>query len=253
MRAQLLEITCAPGGPRSALPGSVPLLKSPVIAKEGPRERLLRDGVSVLSDAELVAVLLSTGARRTPVHAIAAELLLLHGGLNGLRRVSANVLASTHGVGIGKATRILAAIELGSRVVHLRPKLGRSVRTSADLFAALPPQLGMAEVESFYAIALDAKNRPLSVACVAQGSAASCMVTPSDAFRSVFREAAVGVAFAHNHPSGDTEPSDDDMDLTIRLRRAGQLLGVHVIDHIIVGGDDYYSFVDAGLLPGEMP
>lgn len=230
----------------------MPALKSPVMPIDGPRERMVRGGASALSDAELVAVLLSTGAQRAPALAIAAELLLLHGGVTGLRKVSASVLASTYGVGLGKAARILAGIELGARVAHLRPKLGRSVRSSADLFAALPPQLGLAEVESFYAIALDAKNRPLSVSCVAQGSVACCMVTPSDVYRAVLREAAVGVAFAHNHPSGDTEPSDEDVQLTTRLRQAGLLLGIHVVDHIIVGMDDYFSFVDAGLLQHEI-
>ncbi|MBK8171393.1 MAG: DNA repair protein RadC [Sandaracinaceae bacterium] len=229
------------------------MMDSPVFdaPPDGPRERLMQNGAASLSDAELVSVLLATGTHEEPVQVLAARLLSLHGGVASLARAGVGMLASMRGVGIGKATRIAAAIELGRRASIVQPPFCKPVTTSAELHAVLRAHLAWSEVENFFAIPLDAKNRPMGHVRIAQGGVAVCGVSPSDAFRAVVREAAVGVVFAHNHPSGDTTPSHDDIELTIRLCQAGELLGVRVVDHIIVGKESYFSFVDARLLPSR--
>lgn len=214
----------------------------------GPRERLRAVGTERLSDAELLALLLGTGARKEPVGVLASRLLHELGGLGGLGRVGAGALEQLSGVGPTKASRIIAALELGRRVAT-RP-LPRRVRigSSREVDAALRPRLATADVEHFVAIALDAKNRPVAEISIARGSLAACPVSPADVFRALLREAAAGVVFVHNHPSGEPSPSAEDVALTDRLRRAGELLGVAVLDHVIIGREGYFSFLDAGLL-----
>lgn len=218
----------------------------------GPRERLVTVGREALSDAELLALLLGTGTREEHVTVLAARLLHEAGGLAAIAKLGVGALASMTGLGVGKATRVLAAIELGSRVAA-RPLLPRApITSSRDVAAALTPRLATSDVEHFVAIPVDARNRPLGELRLCQGGLAECPVKPGDVFRALLREAAHGVIFAHNHPSGEPKPSDDDIALTARLEAAGALLGIRVLDHVIVGREGYFSFLDAGLLvPGR--
>lgn len=206
---------------------------------EGPRERMRVVGTERLSDAELLALLLGTGARAEPVSVLASRILHELGGIAGLRRI---------GVGPTKASRIVAAIELGRRVATRPLPRGERIGSSRDVDAALRPRLADADAERFVAIALDAKNRPVAEVEVARGGLSACPVSPSDVFRSLIKEAAAGVVFVHNHPSGEPSPSAEDVELTERLRAAGELLGVRVLDHVIIGREGYFSFLDAGLL-----
>lgn len=215
---------------------------------DGPRERLARVGVEALSDAELVALLLGTGARGVPVEVLAASVLAERGGLGGLERAGLGVLAARVGVGEGKACRLLAAVEVGRRVGAVPLSRGARLTSSRDIDAALRPRLARAEVEHFVAIPLDAKNRPTGELRIASGGLSVCPVSPSDVFRALLRESASGVIFVHNHPSGDPAPSREDQLITERLLRAGELLGVRVLDHVILARDGYFSFLDAGLL-----
>jgi DNA repair protein RadC len=216
--------------------------------REGPRERLRREGKAALSDEELVALLLGTGTAGEPVAILAARLLGAVGGLAGLARSGIGALAALGGVGESKAARLVAALELGRRV-HQRPwSPGPRIETSRDVDELLRARLAEAEVEHFVALALDAKNRVTAELRIAVGGLSACPVAPADVFRALLREAAAGVVFAHNHPSGDATPSADDLALTDRLVRAGALLGVRVLDHVIIARGGYFSFVDAGLL-----
>jgi DNA repair protein RadC len=173
------------------------------------------------------------------------------GGLAALRRAGVGTLEQLNGVGPGKASRILAAIELGRRVVS-RPLPRRArIGSSREVYAALRPRLGDADTERFLAIALDAKNRPVAELEIARGGLSACPVSPADVFRALLREAAAGVVFVHNHPSGEPSPSSEDVALTERLRLAGDLLGVRVLDHVIIGREGWFSFLDAGLLGPE--
>ncbi len=220
---------------------------------EGPRERLRSVGAPHLSDAELVALLLGTGTSREHVSVLASRLLNEAAGLRGLARLGLGGLAATSGVGESKAARLMAALELGRRAASLSPVSMERIGTSHDVVALVGPRLRDAEVEHFVALALDARNRPLAMIEVAKGSITACPVAPADVFRAVLREAGPAVVFAHNHPSGDPQPSPEDIVLTDRLVSAGRLLGIHVVDHVIVARDGHFSFLDAGLLARKPP
>lgn len=211
----------------------------------GPRERLQLYGADTLSDGDLVSLVLGTGARGEPVEVMAARLLDEAGGLRALSLLD---LRRRSGIGPTKAGRLRAALELGLRAASEPLSAARPIHNSRDVHAAVAPRLRPAQSEHFLAIALDAKNRPLRQILIALGGLTSCALTPADAFRPVLREPAAGVIFVHNHPSGEPSPSDDDIAMTRRLCATGRLVGLKVLDHIIVGGDSYFSFLDAGLL-----
>ena len=214
----------------------------------GPREQLQLRGAHSLSDAQLLAVVLGSGSSGAPVAVLAERLLQRAGGLRELARLGAAGLASEPGLGPSKACRLEAAFELGIRLSS-RPLLrGRPLGSSRDVIAAVAPRLRAAEQESFIAVALDAKNRPLSELEIARGGLSACAVQPADVFRQVLRVPAASVIFVHNHPSGEPLPSDEDVAFTRRLVTAGELLGLQVLDHLIIGARDEFSFLDAGLL-----
>lgn len=221
---------------------------APIPLPERPRERLLRRGPEGLADDELVAVLLGTGAPATTARAVAARLLDEAGGVRGLGRVGGGLLAACPGVGAAKAARLLAAIELGRRVIARPLDPGRPLASSRDVAAAFRPRLADAAEERFLVVALDARNRPIREEEVARGSAAACPVSPAAVFRRLIAEAAVAAVFVHNHPSGDPSPSPEDVAFTERLVQAGALLDVAVLDHVIVARGGHFSFLDEGLL-----
>lgn len=214
------------------------------------RERLYRLGPARLADVELVTLLVGAGGQREPPGVFATRLLHEVGGLQGLARLPASALERVRGIGPSRAGRLAGAAELGRRLVERPLSRRRRLTSSREVDAALRPRLAGEEVEHFFAIALDAKNRPLAEIMVSRGSVTACPVAPSDVFRPLLREAAVGVVLVHNHPSGEPTPSRDDVVLTERLRRAGQILGVEVLDHVIIGRAGYFSFLDAGLFRG---
>lgn len=216
---------------------------------QGPRERMRALGPDRLSDADLLALLLGTGSSREPVTVLASRILHRLGGLHGLLREGPHTLERLSGVGPTKAARIAAAVELGRRVLSEPLGRGERMASSRDVDRALRPRLATAEVEHFLAVPLDARNRPMGEVLIALGGLSACPVAPADVFRALLRYAAAGVVFVHNHPSGEPSPSTDDVALTERLRRAGDLLGLAVLDHIIIGAEGYFSFLDAGLLP----
>lgn len=220
----------------------------PNVHSDGPRERLALHGEAALSDVDLLAVLLGTGSSREPVAVLAARLMARAGGLDGLRRMGVRDLAGCAGIGPTKACRLRAALELGVRASSQPLSAREPIKSSRDVDRALRPRFRDATREHFVAIALDVRNRPVAFLEIAVGGLASCAVSPADVFRDVVREAAAAVVLAHNHPSGDCAPSDEDVAITERLRQAGELVGVRVLDHLILGHDGYFSFLDAGLL-----
>jgi len=207
-------------------------------------------GRGSLSDADLIALLLGTGARSLPVSVVAARLLELTGGLEGLVGLGLPELEAELGVGATQAGRLLAAVELGTRLAARPLQRNAPITSSRDVDAALRPRLRDDAREHFFAIAVDSRNRPIAELEIAVGGLTACCVSPADVFRPVLRQAAAGVLFAHNHPSGEAQPSEEDGQVTQRLVRAGQLLGVSVLDHLVLGHSGYFSFLDAGLLAG---
>jgi DNA repair protein RadC len=216
---------------------------------ERPRERLLAAGLDALSDAELIATLLGTGTRGSTAVDVARELLASYGDLPTLQRATAVDLANRRGVGLAKACALAAALELGRRAQRPRAMRHR-LRTAADVYALAAPKLAHLPREVFVAVCLDAKNGVLREARIAEGGLTSVTVLPREAFAPVLRESAPAVVFVHNHPSGDAEPSGDDVNLTRTLCEAGHVLGVKVVDHVIVGHDRFVSFADRGFMEG---
>jgi DNA repair protein RadC len=211
-----------------------------------PREKLLTHGAAALGDNELLALVLGSGSRERNALAVANELLAARGGLPGLLRSSVDDLSRASGVGHAKAAQVLAAIELGRRALSHRYRERPQLLAPSETAAFLMPVFGGRTIEQFGVVLLDTKYRVIRTTLVAMGTLNSTIVEPRD----VYREAAMGAAFAvvafHNHPSGDPSPSPDDVDLTYRLKAAGTLMGIDLLDHVILGDGRYFSFKEMG-------
>ncbi|MES1205131.1 MAG: DNA repair protein RadC [Pseudomonadota bacterium] len=206
-----------------------------------PRERLLAHGAAGLSDCELLAVVLGSGTTGMNVIDVAHALLARSGGLAGLARASMDELRGQPGVGDAKGAAVLAALEIGRRSVGERPARGQRIASAPEVWTHLRARLGASPVEEFWALALDVRHRVLWEACLARGSLTGVDVHPRDVFRPLIRGGAAAVVFCHNHPSGDPSPSRQDLDLTLRLRDVGELCGIAVLDHVVVGADGFVS------------
>ncbi len=217
----------------------------------GPRERLKQVSVDALSDEELVCLVLATGTKTLSVFELSRGVLETAGGLRSLSRMSLaemTHLQGASGLGPAKASRLVAAFELGRRALSVPLEQKRALHSSADVVEAYKSRLASNANESFWIIALDAKFRPLRELRLASGGLLSCAFTPADVFRELLRERAAAAIFIHNHPSGDPAPSPDDLRTTEELRKAGSLLGIEVVDHVIIGSSGHFSFRDAGIL-----
>lgn len=221
--------------------------------KRGPREKLLERGIAALSDADLIALLLGTGAADEPVAILAARVLHELHGVQGLTRASLRQLAALRGIGEGKAARLTAAIELGRRAVARPLVRGSKIGSSEDVYRSFGPRLSTQQHEELWAVALDVRQRVLAELPLARGGAAACAISMADVFRPLLREGAAAMILVHNHPSGVTDPSAEDLAFTERLAQAGELLGILLLDHVIVGSDGYFSCLDAGLYRGSPP
>jgi DNA repair protein RadC len=213
-----------------------------------PREKLLAHGAAALGDNELVALVLGSGYQNRDALAVANDVLTARGGVHGLSRSTADDLGRAPGVGPAKAAQLLAAIELGRRTLTRAPEERAQLLSPHETAAFLMPAFGGRTVELFGLVLLDTKYRVIRTAIVAVGTLNSTIVEPRD----VFREAALGSASAvvvfHNHPSGDPTPSQNDMDLTRRLKAAGALMGIDLVDHVILGDARYCRFKEIGWL-----
>ena len=213
-------------------------------APERPRERLLAGGPRLLSDADLLALLLGTGTAACSARSTALSLAEAM-PLDELARAPAEALAAWPGIGEARAAAITAAFELGRRAAWAPPRRGERCLDPGRVHELLR-HAAHAEREGFHVVLLDVRGRLLRTVQVAEGSLSQCPVSPRDALRPAVREGAHSVVFAHNHPSGDPSPSPEDADLTERLRAAAELVGVPARDHVIVATGGYYSFVEAG-------
>jgi DNA repair protein RadC len=215
-----------------------------------PRERLDAVGPEALSDAELTALLLRTGGRGADALAVASRLLERHGGILGLARASRRELSAAAGVGPAKQATLRAAFELGRRLAAGRLAPGTALRGPADVFRHFHPTLRDAAHERFLVVLLDGRHRLLRHELVSQGTLTASLVHPREVFRPALRESAAALVLVHNHPSGDPAPSAEDREVTARLVRAGELLGVPVIDHVVVAERGYASLRETGLGDG---
>ena len=216
--------------------------------EERPRERLIADGPQALTNAELLAIIIRSGVPGSSAIDLARQLITESGDLRTLSRKSVGELRR-NGIGPAKAAQIRAALEIGSRLAAegaLRP--GQAFRRSRDVFDRYHTKLRDLKKESFHILLLDVKNRLIRDGEVSVGNLSSSLVHPREVFRDAIREAANGVIFVHNHPTGDPTPSSEDKEITNRLKHAADIIGIKVLDHIIVGEGRYVSFADEGML-----
>ncbi len=218
-------------------------------ANDGPRERLAALGPEALGDSELVALLLRTGGNDADALETARELLVRHGGLSGLARASVRELRGP-GVGPVKIASLRAALELGQRMATRRIAQGDAIGDPADVYHHFYPRLRHALCECFYILLLDGRHRLSREVLVSKGTLTASLVHPREVFRPALREAAASIVLVHNHPSGDPTPSAEDLAVTERLVRAGEILGVGVLDHVVVAEQGYRSLREIGAFPG---
>jgi DNA repair protein RadC len=222
-------------------------------AAERPRERLLAHGAAQLTDTELIALLLGSGTRGNSA-AVLARALLEARGLATLALAEPHELAATQGIGVAKAARLLAACELGRRVAARPLQRGDRIGSPEDVHRHFHARLRDAPAEQFHTVLLDSRHRVIRSVLTSQGTLTASLVHPREVFRPALREAAAALVLVHNHPSGDPSPSLEDREITRRLARAGALLGVPVLDHVIVADRGWTSLREEGdLLPARDP
>jgi DNA repair protein RadC len=219
---------------------------------ERPRERLMKLGADTLSEAQLLAIMLATGDASSGQSALDLAMYLVRtfDGLRALDAASIAELCQIKGIGPAKATTIKAALELGKRLFGEPVQRHLKVTSPQDLVNYFQPRLQHLRKEVFKAVLLNTKHQMLKDVTVSEGSLSASLVHPREAFLPAIKESAAAVIFLHNHPSGDPTPSTEDKELTLRLAEVGQLVGISVLDHIIIGSGSpgYISFRDAGLL-----
>jgi DNA repair protein RadC len=213
-----------------------------------PREKLLRAGAAALGDNELVAIVLGTGVKDRDALALAQDVLEAASGVHALSTVDVHALSRLPGVGLARATRLLAAVELGRRVISGRRAERPRLATPADTARYLLPRYSGQREERFGVVMLDTKNRLIRLEMVSIGTLDRSIAHPREVFRPATLASAARVVLFHNHPSGDPAPSPDDVQLTRRLAAAGTILGITVADHVILGEGRYFSFREAGVL-----
>lgn len=214
-----------------------------------PREKLLLKGKAALSDAELIAILLGSGSRNETAVELAKRVLTSSGNnLSELGRLDVAALTKFKGIGQAKAISIITAMELGRRRRQSEALSRKKISGSAHAFELFQPLIGDLPHEEFYASYLSNSNKVLTVECISKGGITGTMADLRMIFRRAVNLNATGLIIAHNHPSGSINPSAPDKSLTQKIKEAGNLMDVKLLDHLIVTEHQYYSFADEGLL-----
>ena len=217
--------------------------------EERPRERLVEHGVSCLTDAELLGIILFNGYQGKTSVDIAKELLIENGkSLRKLDSLSYTEMSSVKGIGLAKFAQIKAALEIGKRLLREESSIKKKINNASDLVDYYKPYMRDMKKEIFKLIMLDVKNKIIKDSTISEGSLTESIVHPREVLREIVRASAASVIFLHNHPSGESNPSKNDMDITERLVEACNIIGVKVLDHIILGEDNFTSFAQEGLL-----
>ena len=207
-----------------------------------PRERLIREGSESLTDEELLAIIISTGTKDKNVIELAREILETF-SYEELSEIEVEELSQIKGIKNAKASTIVASLKFGKRINQkVLEKAKVTIEKSEDIYNYLKSDLEFLNQECFYAILLDTKNVIISKEEITRGTLDASLVHPREAFKVAIKKSAKSIIFAHNHPSGDSNPSKEDYLITKRLVDAGDLLDIRVLDHIIIGKDNYYSF-----------
>lgn len=226
-----------------------------MIASERPQERLERHGADALSDREILAMILRSGPKGVDVLTLSGQLIDQAGSLSNLLRWSAEDFKKIHGIGTVKALQLLAVMSFAKRILKEDDGIDTPFDSPEVVARHFHTLIAGMEIEKFWVLCLDRKNRLLRRVEVTSGTATNSLVHPREVFREAIRLSAAAVIVAHNHPSGDPAPSRPDINATRQLREAANVVGIDLLDHIILGqkskdpqGIGYYSFNEAGLI-----
>lgn len=210
-----------------------------------PREKMLLKGIHALSDAELLAILIATGTKNESALGLGKQVLnLTQNNLNQLGKLSVKDLQKVKGIGIAKAITISAALELGRRRKLEDAQISVTIKTSKQAFLYFEPRLNDLRHEEFWVAYLGRNHKLIEVKKISEGGVSGTVADPKIIFKHAIDLMASSIVLSHNHPSGSLKPSDADIQLTKKIIRAGKVLDVYVMDHIIIGDRDYYSFAD---------
>jgi len=216
-------------------------------AQERPRERLKKYGAASLSNAELLAIILRTGAASESVLNLSAKLLARFGGLSGLAKAGFGELCMERGLAEAKAAQLKAALELGRRLLSTQPEERLVVKSPQDVANLLQAEMSFLDQEELRLVLLNTKNQVLAISQLYKGSVNTSLIRVSELFREAVRENCPALVVVHNHPSGDPTPSPEDIKITEQIVKAGKLLDIEVLDHLIIGHQRYVSLKERGL------
>ena len=217
-------------------------------AHERPRERLIQSGDEYLTDAELLGIIIRDGTTNYTAIDIAQELLTKYGDFRKLSSASIGELCKTEGIGPARAAQIKASLAIAKRFSATSIKPGRQFKCSNYIYNHFHEQLRGKKQETFLVVLLDNKNRVIKEVIISAGSLTSSIVHPREVFNPAIKESAASVIFVHNHPSGDPEPSKEDIQMTQRLLEVGNVVGIKILDHIIIGNECFVSLKDRGII-----
>lgn len=217
---------------------------------ERPRERLVKHGGGALSDAQLLAILIGSGDSGTKKSAVdlCRDLLKKFDHLNNLDQASIHELCQVKGIGPAKAAQIKAALEVGKRLAVTRSGNGGRMTGSRALVDYFAPFMQNLRKEVVKVALLDNKLQIIRDFVISEGSVNASIVHPREVMIPAIKESASKIVLVHNHPSGDPSPSQADIEITHRVNKAGEIIGIKLLDHIIIGGTEYYSFADEGMI-----
>lgn len=210
------------------------------------RERMYRLGVQALTNVELLTLVIGTGAIKNAAE-IVQQLYGEHGSLLGIARLGLIDLQNIQGIGLPKAMQLKSAIELGGRIRTEQIGLRPLIKTPAEAAEMLLPEMGLLEQEEVRTMLLDSRNRMIAIPMIYRGTLSSANMRVCEVFREAIRYNAASVIVCHNHPSGDPTPSSDDIFVTKELTKAGKILGIDVLDHLVIAQNRHVSLKESGL------
>lgn len=220
------------------------LMIKDMLISDRPRERAIKYGISSLSNEELVSIILKSGTKNYSVKDLSNDLLSKVKSISELKNFTVSSLSKISGIGKVKAITLLASLELGKRVYYLQDKSNVKLNNSKKIYEYFKDLFIDENQENFYAIYLDTKSNLISYKLLFKGTLNTSCVHPREIFKYAFLDSAYSIVIIHNHPSGDATPSNEDRELTSNLMNIGMIMSIPIVDHIIIGKNEYFSFYE---------
>lgn len=219
-----------------------------MIKEERPRERLIKYGVSSLSNEELISIIIRTGTKGESVKELSKKILNVFESINDLKKLDINMLSKIKGIGKIKTIELISALELGRRVYYDNKFDKEKIKNGEDIYKVFKPIIKDNSQEHFYTMYLDIKKNVLGIKLLFIGTVNNSTVHPREIFKYAYLYSASYIVCVHNHPTGDTYPSDIDKILTTNLVEIGKIQKIPILDHIIIGNDSFFSFYENDLI-----